>query len=83
MSKYYISPFDFFYARNENLGSKFSKSAFNESYTYESDSFDLITILSLIAKGFEENENEFINAYIDISDLIKGVLKRELYDFDE
>ena len=78
MLKYYISPFNFFYATNEDLGDKFTKSAFNGNFTTESDEYDLTTILKMIAKGFEENEDEFSNAYIDISDLISGVIRRVL-----
>lgn len=77
MEKYYISPFDFFYAKNEELGKKFCKSAFDGCYTMESDDFDLNTVLQMIAKGFEENEDDFENAHINILDLVSGVVKRK------
>lgn len=77
MAKYYISPFNFFYAKNEELGNKFTQSAFGGCFTSESDDYDLVTVLTMIAKGFEENELEFSEKNIDINYLIKGVLKKE------
>jgi hypothetical protein len=76
MTEYYISPFNFFYAKNEELGCKFSKSSFGCYFTSESDNFDLQTILSMVGKGFQENENEFNNAGIDYLVLIDNVVKR-------
>ena len=76
--KYYITPFDFFYTKNEKLGKKFVKSAYDaDFFGEESEKYDLITTLKMIVKGFEENEKEFSKNYISIHELLFAVLKRE------
>lgn len=75
--KYYINSFNLFYGLNEVVGNKFALSAYNDSYTLESESFDIKTILSMVLKGYEENESEINSLGIDIMHLISVVVKED------
>ncbi len=75
--KYYISPFRFFYAKNEKLGTDFVKSCYGDNYCQESELYNLTDCLSMISKGYEENKERFKKENIMIDELISNVLKEE------
>lgn len=74
-TKYYISPFNFFYAEySEELAEKFSQLAFGASWTSESENDTLLNCLEKICSAYEKMEPEFNASFISIQQLISGVL---------
>lgn len=81
MSTYHINPFDYFRDRDADLGYRFAWSAYRDtSFMNQSDSYTLTDALSRIAKGYEDHEPDFVALSISISDLIAGVLMKDLPD---